>query len=180
MEVFGPEHTVRVVCALIINEEGEVLMTKRKQDKLRPGMWEMPGGKIDSTDKETILANREESDPRARIYARRLSRSMAPGEHVVALRREMREELGVETYVGPTVSRASFLWDRPSELFLYHVGIVRGNPQPLEADDIGWFDMRHALDHMPMCPAQYVFYPDVVRYISEVRQLRADFRALFE
>ncbi len=67
---------VRVTCALII-EEGGVLVTQRSRQMPHPMKWEFPGGKV-----------KEEEKPE------------------VGIRREIREELGIEVSVGkqlPTV-----------------------------------------------------------------------------
>lgn len=166
--------TVVVVCALIFNEQGEVLMTKRKLNKLRPGMWEMPGGKVEPKDVDGTPGE----------YGRALSRLHAdrwPASpfHLAALRREMQEELGVYVHVGPRVSRATFRWKQPCDLHLYHCVVSEGTPAPLDADELRYVDMDYALDYLPMCPAQYLFYDDVVPYIARHRQLRADLQTVF-
>ena len=46
-----------VVCALIFNEEGKVLCTKRGKGRALEGKWEFPGGKVEpkETHEETII-----------------------------------------------------------------------------------------------------------------------------
>lgn len=36
-----------LVTAAVVFDEGKVLITRRPEDKLHPGLWEFPGGKID-------------------------------------------------------------------------------------------------------------------------------------
>ncbi len=60
-----------VVAALVVNERDEILLTQRRADQDLPGLWELPGGKIE------------------------------PGEAPeAALVRELAEEIGVEARVG--------------------------------------------------------------------------------
>lgn len=66
-----PEKTVLVVCALIEDEAGRLLLGRRAPDQYLPGFYEMPGGKV------------------------------KPGEtKEMALEREIKEELGVASEVG--------------------------------------------------------------------------------
>ena len=172
---------VIVVCGLIFNESGKVLMTKRLPNKLRPGMWEMPGGKLDEGDRvRTAAGNIVSTAEQGPAAARLMRRPQADPLHAMALRRELREELGVRVSVGPLVAEAHFDWDGPADLFLYH-SIILGDddPKPLEADDLQWFNMRDALANLPMCPAQYTFYPKVMSYIAEMQKILADVRVLF-
>jgi 8-oxo-dGTP pyrophosphatase MutT (NUDIX family) len=173
--------TVVVVCALIFNEHGEVLMTKRKLNKLRPGMWEMPGGKVEPTDIEGTRG--AQGHALARLHAgqpvSRLDMPEAHASHFAALRREMCEELGVDVHIGSLVSVASFRWQQPCTIFLYHCLVYEGTPAPLDADELRYVDMDYALDHLPMCPAQYEFYADVVPHIARHRQRLADLKTVF-
>ena len=39
---------IKAACAIIVNDDGKVLISKRSQNKKEyPGVWEMPGGKFD-------------------------------------------------------------------------------------------------------------------------------------
>lgn len=166
--------SIVVVCALIFNEQGEVLMTKRRLDKLRPGMWEMPGGKVEPTDVQGSVTARGKALNRVRP-------DLTPPTpfHLGALQRELREELGVLVDVGPCVSTASFRWKRPCDLFLYHCLIREGLPAPLEADELRYVNMDYALDYLPMCPAQYLFYEEAAAYIERYQRLREDTSLIF-
>jgi 8-oxo-dGTP diphosphatase len=66
--------TTVVVAAAVLIEQGRVLLTRRKAGTHLSGAWEFPGGKVE-----------EGEDPRD------------------ALRRELREEVGIETSVGEIV-----------------------------------------------------------------------------
>jgi mutator protein MutT len=141
---------VDVCVGLLLNAHFEVLMTLRGPDKLRPHLWEMPGGKREAGEND-----------------------------LSCLVRELQEELGVEVEVHhKAIATDVFEWDSAGndlefELVrctLYHAEIIRGEPQPLDAVALAHYDMRYALRRIPMCPSAYKFYPYVMRYISELRR----------
>lgn len=41
------ENCIKVVAAVISNSEGRMLITRRAPDKIFPGEWEFPGGKVE-------------------------------------------------------------------------------------------------------------------------------------
>lgn len=101
---------LEVVCAVIRNEAGEVLACKRPQGKHLEGLWEFPGGKIEK-DESPILA----------------------------LRREIREELGVELILSNPLTPV--VWDYPQRrirLHPYLCEIASGVPAPIEHEELRW------------------------------------------
>ena len=60
-----------IVVAAVVQERGRILIAQRKSTRSHPGKWEFPGGKVEP-----------DETPRA------------------ALRRELREELGIEAEIG--------------------------------------------------------------------------------
>ena len=100
---------VTVVVAAVIEDIDRFLVTRRQPGVHLAGMWEFPGGKID------------------------------PGEtHEAALRRELLEELGVETEVGARIHRAEHAYpDRTIELHFYRCAL-RGVPRPALGQDMRW------------------------------------------
>jgi mutator protein MutT len=141
---------IDVSCGLILDSQYRVLMTLRGPNKLRPNMWEMPGGKKERGETDTTC-----------------------------LARELQEELGVVVDVLPTaIDTDVFEWDLESggdldfvlvRCTLYHAVIIAGDPQPLDAEALAYYDMRYALRRIPMCPSAYKFYARVMRYIARVR-----------
>ncbi len=103
--------TVTVVAAVIVRD-GRVLLSQRAEGSHLALHWEFPGGKVDGG----------ESPPQA-------------------LRRELAEELGVETAVGEPFA---FNWHDYGEkrvlLLTYLAHIVGGEPKALGVKDLGWFD----------------------------------------
>lgn len=68
-----------LIVAAAFERADQILLTRRAPDQPEPGYWEFPGGKVETGE--------------------------TPAE---ALRREIREELGVEVEVGPVVTLATF------------------------------------------------------------------------
>jgi len=116
--------TVRVVAALIYDELGRVLVTQRPAGKSRAGQWEFPGGKIE--------AGESGAD---------------------ALRRELREELGVQ--VTAARSLLELAHEYPEQQVLLSAWIVeamQGVPCGLEGQRLRWA-LPAALRSLPLLPA---------------------------
>jgi mutator protein MutT len=101
---------VSVVIAGILRRNGHILLSRRPQDVHLPGLWEFPGGKLE------------------------------PGEsHAEALRREIREELGIEIEVfGEVFTTVHHYPEKSVELHFYECAIVRGEPRAIEVADFRW------------------------------------------
>jgi 8-oxo-dGTP diphosphatase len=112
------------VVAAVLERDGRVLVARRPAGKADAGLWEFPGGKCE------------------------------PGEGAIdALRRELREELGItvtaaEPLIRVPVQRASGrLW-----LDTWRVSAWQGEPRALEHDRLAWEDPA-VLPNWPMPPA---------------------------
>jgi 8-oxo-dGTP diphosphatase len=106
-----PDRTRKLVVAgLVTSASGEILLTQRREDQDLPLMWEFPGGKIE------------------------------PGEAPeAALRRELREELGVETEIGAIWEVLFHAYPRYDVYMLvYRATIVDGAPRAVEVKDLAW------------------------------------------
>jgi 8-oxo-dGTP diphosphatase len=112
----GGVKTVTVAAGVLI-EGGRVLLTQRKAGGHLAGMWEFPGGKVE-----------EGEDPRE------------------ALRRELREELGIETVAGEIVDVAFHRYveaDKAVLLLFFEASRIVGSPAP-SALDVAAFEWAPA------------------------------------
>lgn len=102
--------TVRVAVGVLEDGDGRVLVTRRAADRHQGGLWEFPGGKIE------------------------------PGESAVAgLRRELREELGIELERQQPLRRVRHDYgDRRVLLDVRQVTGYRGMPRPREGQPMRW------------------------------------------
>ena len=120
--------SIAVVAAVIADERGRILLTRRPQGSHMAGLWEFPGGKVE--DDET---NSE------------------------ALVRELREELGIEVETGPLLDRAVHTEPGLEiRLSFFTVSIVRGEPIALEGQETRWVGPDD-MSRLPMPPADEEF-----------------------
>lgn len=103
----------RQVTAAILEKDGNILIAKRRKGRTLGGKWEFPGGKIE------------------------------PGETPQGcLKRELKEEFGIETEVGDffcsSLFQYSFIW---IELLVYKVKYISGDFKVNEHDDAKWVNL---------------------------------------
>jgi mutator protein MutT len=98
------------VAAALLFRHGRVLLTQRRPAGHLGGLWEFPGGKRE------------------------------PGESFAGcLRRELREELGIEVEVGELVERLTHAYpDRTVHLEFFRCALVANEPRPLGCHDLAW------------------------------------------
>ena len=100
----------QVVAAAISDEAGCYLLAKRPKGGMLPGLWEFPGGKVESG----------EDDP-------------------TALQREIREELGATISVGTLIGNYRHAYTHfRVEVRAYRCRLSGVEPQALEAQELVW------------------------------------------
>jgi 8-oxo-dGTP diphosphatase len=115
---------VRVVAAVLCDAAGRVLIAQRPEGKHMAGYWEFPGGKLDAYE--------------------------APEQ---ALRRELREELGIELRrCHPLLQLRHHYADRVVELEVFVVDESRGEPSGLEGQALKWVSVAE-LSQEQLLPA---------------------------
>jgi len=98
--------------AVITNQQGKVLIDRRKTEGEMGGLWEFPGGKIEAN--ETIEA---------------------------CIRREIKEELGIEINVGDRLTSITHTYKTfKVTLYVHDCLHLSGEPQPLESTEINWVE----------------------------------------
>jgi 8-oxo-dGTP diphosphatase len=103
------------VVAGILERGGEILICRRRADQAHPLKWEFPGGKVEAGE--------------------------SPGE---ALRRELREELGIEAEPGIEITRYEFAYPgkNPILLIFFRVTDWRGEVENRIFEEIIWARLR--------------------------------------
>jgi A/G-specific adenine glycosylase len=105
----------------VIVKGGKALIDKRSSDGLLGGLWEFPGGKVEAG--ETLPE---------------------------ALRRELKEELGVRIEVGGQLGsyRHAYTHFKVS-VHTFEAAITEGEPHPLESEQLEWAEISR-LGEYPM------------------------------
>ncbi|ADH98264.1 (deoxy)nucleoside triphosphate pyrophosphohydrolase [Salisediminibacterium selenitireducens] len=115
---------VKVVGAIIENDDQEILCALRSTDMAIPNMWEFPGGKIETNE---------------RIHE--------------ALEREINEELGCKIQAGSIFHTHVHEYDTfIIELICVTATIVEGSPEPKEHAKLMWLK-KDNLDSLKWAPA---------------------------
>jgi len=125
---------VRVAAGLVF-DGGRLLITQRPAEKHLGGLWEFPGGKLDTG----------ESYPDC-------------------LRRELREELGIEVAVGPMLAAIEHAYpEKTVRIHFYRCALTSGVPSAIECSDLEWITADQ-LD-------QFVFPPADSALLGELKSL---------
>lgn len=128
-----------VVAAALINETGQILLQQRPENRSMAGLWEFPGGKVETGESP---------------------------EH--ALVRELEEELGIAispSDLAPLTFASEELGDRHLLLLLYTCHRWQGEPRPLESPEIRWVGIDD-MPELPMPPADAPFIPVLEKFLA--------------
>ena len=100
----------RIGVGIILNQQGEILIDRRLDQGEMGGLWEFPGGKIESN--ETV----EE-----------------------CIRREILEELGIIVTVGKQLKVIEHSYPKfIVTIFFHYCHYLSGNPQAIECSEFRW------------------------------------------
>ena len=103
---------IQKVTAAVIEKNGKILIARRKPGDSQAGKWEFPGGKLETGE-----------TPEA------------------CLRRELREELGIETEVGAFFCSSRFTYPHMDvELLVYRTSYISGDIVLRDHDRVEWTD----------------------------------------
>lgn len=106
----SPSKTVHVAVAVVVDGDGQVLITQRHEDSHQGGLWEFPGGKVE------------------------------PGESLAqALSREILEELDIRVEAhSPLIEIVHDYGDKRVLLDVHRVTEFAGTPTPMESQPMRW------------------------------------------
>jgi 8-oxo-dGTP diphosphatase len=107
-----PPHKI-IGVAVIWNEHQQILIDRRRPEGAMGGLWEFPGGKVESGETVEECIKRE-------IYEE-LGIFVAVGEHLITID---------HTYTHLRVT-----------LTVHHCRLLSGIPQPLECDEVLWVSL---------------------------------------
>ncbi|HLW75012.1 MAG TPA: Nudix family hydrolase [Gammaproteobacteria bacterium] len=117
-------NTIQVVAAVLRDRIGRVLTAERPAGKPLAGYWEFPGGKLERGEPESA-----------------------------ALRRELREELGIEVHAAYRLLGFSHLYpERRVQLHVWRVTRYAGTPVAHEGQKLAWH-APHELSKVNLLPA---------------------------
>jgi len=121
------------VAAGLVFRDGKLLITQRCKGSHLAGLWEFPGGKLE------------------------------PSENYEAcLRRELREELGIEVEVGELLESISHDYPEKSvHLKFFRCSLLKNEPSPLGCDAVAWVTASEL--------AQYAFPEADARLLGKLR-----------
>ncbi len=132
---------IKVVAALIRNDEGEFLICQRPQNKTRALLWEFVGGKVE--------------------YGETLEQ---------ALVRECHEELAIIVKPTQIFHQVTHAYDDITvHLTLFLTTITQGTPQKLEHNDIQWVTPSQ-MQNYDFCPADYTILQKIQQQFGTDKQ----------
>lgn len=115
---------INVVAAVIKDENGKILITKRNSQKSQGGLWEFPGGKIESNETKEK-----------------------------AIIREIKEELDIDIQVESYLSDNVFNYpEKDINLIALECKKIKGNIKLLEHEDYKWVE-NSELENFEFAPA---------------------------
>jgi len=110
---------VTCICAGVLLRSGKILLARRAPGRRHAGQWEFPGGRIEAGE--------------------------TPAE---ALRRELREEFGIEAEVGAEAARSRHRYDYGEiELIALLVPRFSGELKLTDHDQVAWVEARRLLEY---------------------------------
>jgi 8-oxo-dGTP diphosphatase len=126
------------VVTALMHSEKKILVGQRPSGQSMPGVWEFPGGKIESGE--------------------------SPEE---ALKRELQEELGIEAEIGSLALAATHSYGSTNIVLLfYHVFYWKGEVQSVHHSKIQWLTPQE-LERLPLPEANKKLLPRILKSFTD-------------
>lgn len=143
---------IHVVIGFAVNRLGRVLFLQRATQGAFPSLWELPGGKIQDSDLQG-------------------GRNLTEIVKIRALKREWKEELGLDIEVGDLITTCRFLWEDEVFVYAYRVKIPHGPFQLLAGQqDFRYLTMQEAMKDLCCVPSFYWMYRHLRSHILMARK----------
>jgi len=125
------------VVAALIEKDNKILFAQRFEDDAYGSLWEFPGGTVEDA----------ETDEQA-------------------LRREIKEELGVEAEISEKIAAYSDESDiLKIDVTLYKCNVLEGNPAAIDCNEICWTN-ANAAEELDLAPADRKAMVFVKKYLD--------------
>lgn len=146
-----PAPSPMIVVAGLATRGNEMLMQLRPKRKLRPDLWEHPGGKVEPGENPITALAREWGEELLR-YETSIAEDGTVRHHYGPLH--------IAGCIGNRITTVYFTVERPIELSLYHVALPPDIVlSPNEAQEAIWVDPLYAVERLPLSPGSYLLYP---------------------
>ncbi len=133
--------TVKAAAILLINNNGEILISKRRKDQIYPDYWEFPGGKLEENETAESAARREaREEVGAQIINLRLFETLC----------EIRKPENAPAYKVTVDIFAAIDWE----------GEIMGK----EGQEVGWIKVED-LEKYTLLPANIPLIPKILHYV---------------
>ncbi|SET11073.1 8-oxo-dGTP diphosphatase [Natronincola peptidivorans] len=125
---------IEVAAAIIVDQEGRILIAKRKEGQKRGGLWEFPGGKIEVGETPEKCLKRE-------------------------LKEEMNIDIKVNEYFGENIYAYE---DITIKLLAYYAEILKGSIQLKDHDTYKWVKSK-SLGNYAFAAADVQFVKELIK-----------------
>lgn len=115
---------MKVVCGVILNPQGQLLLAERPAGKVEAGRWEFPGGKIENNESE-----------------------------IAALERELKEELDLDVHLLFRLGEFPHTYSWGQITLIAYLGKALNEPRPMEQQKIRWQELGQ-VETESLCAAE--------------------------
>lgn len=141
---------IKVAAAIIENEQGQILIARRREGKSQAGMWEFPGGKLE------------------------------PGESLEhCLKRELAEEMQIEIEPYQWYGENDHCYGKTLiRLIAYKARYISGTIRLIDHDEVRWIEVQE-LSNFTFAPADVKFVEMLLLHDEERKQIKSSLKQAY-